>query len=151
MKWVVVVTRTEARIFNETNFELVAHLRSELGRLRNREMSYGKPGVAHGKFGGSTRYYNLTNERNPHEEAANQFAREVTEFLLAQKNRHRFDDLLIVSEPRMKGRLRGYLNKHLKGCTHYYDRDFGWLKPHTIRGVLSRAGLVTAWNPRVTA
>ena len=151
MKWVAIVTRTDARIFNDSNFQLVAHLRSELGRLRNRAMSYGKPGFSHGKFGGSTRHYNLTNEKNPHEDAADQFAREIAEFLRIQKNMSRFDELLVVAEPKMKGRLRLHFDKRLFGISHFYGTDLGRLGNEAVRRVLVKSGMVSPWNPRVTA
>jgi protein required for attachment to host cells len=153
IKWIAVVNRIEGKIFSEKSFQLLAHLKNELGRAKNRELTDGKPGQAGGKFAGSSGVHNLTGEKNPHEEAAVQFAKRMTRFFEEQLNLHRFDDLLLIAEPKMLGRLKIEMNTPLANRTKCLAKDLGKVNPVDLKKIISEAdtaGRVRPLNWRKT-
>jgi protein required for attachment to host cells len=123
IKWVVVVNRTEAKIFSEKSFRLIAELTNELGREKNRALTEDKPGLSRSRLGSRSSVYSLTGEKNPHEDVAVAFSKKVDAFLKKQLDLHRFDELVVVAEPKMMGRLKQNLDKKLQPITHWHARD----------------------------
>src|SRR6185437_13183338 len=80
-KWIVVADRIEARIYREKPFELVERVTNDLGREKNRALMTDKPGWSRSKLAQPSSTHSLTGEKNPHEEAAVQFARQLCRFL----------------------------------------------------------------------
>lgn len=130
--WIAVVTRTQARILDRRDFSLINTLNNELGRERNRAMSSDKPGVSRGKFAGNPSVHSLTGERNPHEEAAVSFARKVSFYLARNFSQHRFDDVLVVAEPKMMGRLRNNFPRALLENSEFQAKDLGRVSIHDL-------------------
>jgi len=84
---------------------------------RNSEVTRHHPGVAQY---GVTRPM-LDAGTNPHDLIAEQFARQITNFLDHEHKQGRFSELIIVAEPRFLGRVRREMSDELKKVTT------GWL------------------------
>lgn len=138
-KWVVVINRTSARVFS-AEFELIDQLRNPLGREKNRALKRDEPGIRHGKFKGTARVYNLTGEKNPHDDAAADFAKEVSQYLTKYYNLGLFDQLIIAAEPRMLGWLKSEMSKQLLDCAEWEPKDYGKLSPTYLRQKMLRSG-----------
>lgn len=145
MKWIVTVDRAEARIFKAKPFVRIQTLKNDLGREKSKAMTTDKPGMARSRLAQPSSTHALTGEKNPHEEAAVQFARRLARFLEHEGKAGRFDKLLVVSEPKMMGRIRKTLKKDIidncewlkKDLAHFTDHEIGevfglnWRKPVT--------------------
>lgn len=134
--WIVVCDRVSARVFSKKPFRLLLKMDNELGRERNRAMSTDKPGMSRAKFGRSSSVYALTGEKDPHEDAAKAFARKIAGYLDDQKNSKKFDELIIVAEPRMMGRIKTPMTKSLKEGAMFIAKDLGRAKPHQLEKAL---------------
>ncbi len=135
-QWVVILNRVQARIFDASDFSLIDTLVNELGRERNRVMATGKPGVSRGKFASNKMIHNLTREKNPHEEAALAFAKEVAEYLDKNLNLNRFSHVHLVAEPKMLGRVKKNLSKKILDLAEFQSKDLAHLSAHELRSVI---------------
>lgn len=140
LKWIVIVSRANARVFSEQRMNLIAELKNELGRTKNREMTTGKPGVGRNRMASRTSTHNLTGGKDPHEDAAVVFARRIGMFLTKQMNLGNFTGLLIVAEPRMMGHVKAAMGRKLAGRTEWLRKDFGKLKAHELKRALGGKG-----------
>lgn len=139
--WVVVADRVQARVFARHPFELLHVLNNPLGREKNRSLTTDKPGWARSRFSSPASTHALTGEKNQHEIAALQFAREIARFLEAKLIARRFDELLIVAEPKMLGRIRQMLPKVLVKQAQWLKKDFGKLSAHQIGQSLAQPSI----------
>ncbi len=124
-RWIAIVNRTDARIFSERPFKRVSQLKNLLGRTKNREMTKDKPSLNRAPFGGVKGIHGTRGEKNPHEDVAVAFAKQVSEYLRKAHAENQFDSLLVVAEPKMLGRVKSEFNKTVKGCTEWLGKDFG--------------------------
>ncbi len=131
-KWIVFVTRINARVFNAESWDAVIELKSSIGRAKNRELNTGKPGVSRGKFAGAKGVHGMTGEKSPHEDAAITFAKKVGVYLYKQKNLNKFHDLTIVAEPKMMGRIKKQMDKHLAREVKWIGKDLGKFTSHEL-------------------
>ncbi|MCC6278929.1 MAG: host attachment protein [Oligoflexia bacterium] len=115
LDWIVILNRTEARIFKRTAFNKPLRktrtVTNPLGREKNRALSRGKPGIDRLKVKGATTYHSMTREKNPHEDAAIQFAHKVAKLLDGERLKGTFESLIIVGDPRLTGHLRNELSQ----------------------------------------
>lgn len=74
----------------------------------------------------------MTGEKNPHEEASIQFARRLCEHLDDKRLNHEFNDLIIMAEPKMLGRIRAHMPKHLLANVQWRHQDLGHLSDYEI-------------------
>lgn len=139
MKWIAVVTRVNARIFRNGSFELVKELKNSEGRKKNRDLVSDKPGLDKSRYAGRFYPHSMTGEKDPHEESAVDFAKEVDEFLRKEMNRNQFDQLVVAAEPKMMGRLKSSMDKQLLKRTQWVPKDFGKLKTHELSDALGEA------------
>lgn len=135
-RWIVVVTRVEARVFEGREMVLKETLTNELGREHNRALTTDKPGVSRSRFSGVSHVHAMTGEKNPHEDAAIVFAKAVSMFLQKAQNRRQFESLLVFAEPKMMGRLRKYFSKSLLAVTDFQAKDFGHLGVNDLKSVI---------------
>ena len=124
-KWIVVANRISARIYSEKPFKAIATLKNPLGKERNRSLSYDKPGFSKAKFGGTSNTHSLTGEKDPHEDAALSFAKEIRDYLKEQTHQNKVDELLVVAEPKMMGRIRENLPKDILNKCKWLSKDLG--------------------------
>jgi protein required for attachment to host cells len=142
--WIVVAHRAGARILQHMGpnqgLRLIEQVEHEAGRRRSGEIDSDRPGMAYaraGKGGG----HPMNAEQSPHEHAAEQLARTLATALSRGRNENRFDQVVLVAEPRFLGILRGTLDPVTaslvsgtvgKDLAHVETRD---LAPH-LRDVL---------------
>ncbi|UOF02376.1 host attachment protein [Bdellovibrio reynosensis] len=114
--WIVVVNRTQAKVFACTNkrgdgIEFVTKLDNPRGRLRAQDINADKWGVFATLMSHGSRQ---EKKEGPTDRVAQEFAIKVSDFLdecLLQKN---FDDLILIAEPQFLGRLRNLLGREVK-------------------------------------
>ncbi len=129
--WFVVASRAGARILERkgrlAELSLVETLQNEAGRLKSSEIDTDRAGrsfdaVGHGR-------HPMEREESPHDRAAANFARELAERVLAGRNTHRFDQLVLVAEPRFLGLLRAALDHVSAGLViESVGKDFAHLQ-----------------------
>lgn len=119
MHWYIVASQIEARIFVRTSerpqLKLLQALPNPLGRVKKRDLirkqaghgvkSLGRLGAAH---------YSEPKRHDPHEEAMNQFAKEIVQFLERGKFKKSFNSLSIIAEPHLLGKIRSEMKTDLK-------------------------------------
>ncbi|MGZ3772664.1 MAG: host attachment protein [Pseudobdellovibrionaceae bacterium] len=113
--WIIVVNRSEARIFsydNKPNSEIqfVRKLDNPKGRLKAQDINASKPGILstpsiHGP--------RLEKAETPTQHVAQEFAKRVTEFLDVSLQRKDFDNVIVIAEPNFLGRLRNLFSQQL--------------------------------------
>ena len=124
-RWIVVANRTEARIYRDRPFKLIETLDNALGREKNRAMTTDKPSV--------------TGENDPHEDAARQFARRLGRFLELGNYSGRYDEIVLAAEPKMLGRIRSFIDRHLSRKIEWLRKDFGHLSDYEVSRVFGLA------------
>lgn len=132
-KWVAIVNRVEARIFDAEDMRRLYVLTNNIGREKNRAFTSGRPGVGRNRTGSKSSTHNMTGEKSPHDDAAIQFSRKVNLYLARRFNEHKFDHVIIAAEPRMMGWLREGLDKNLEGRSEWRPKDLGKLSDHELR------------------
>lgn len=130
-RWIAIVNRTDAKMFSERPFTRVAQLRNVLGRAKNREMTRGKQMLSRGSFAGSKGMH-AVGVKNPHDDAAVDFAKRIAEYLRKAYATNRFDDLMLVAEPKMLGWVKTEMDKNVIEVTEWVRKDLANLKPHEI-------------------
>jgi protein required for attachment to host cells len=133
--WIVVANRIEARIFRRRPFTLLHEFHDGLGREKNRAMTTDKPGMGRASFSQSSPH-TMTGEKNPHDDAAVQFARKICHFLKHKKDFQTYDDLEIYAEPRMMGFIRENMDKQVKLITQWLPKDFAYFSNHEVAKAL---------------
>jgi len=109
--WIVIGHRAGARIFEHkrpNELRLVSEIEHEQGRLENQAFDADRPGRAFDRHGAGRHAMGV--EEPPHERVAAAFARQVGDVLNTARNQNRFDELVIVAEPRFLGMLRTALD-----------------------------------------
>jgi protein required for attachment to host cells len=111
--WIVVGQRAGARILEQkrpgADLRLVSELDHPEGRLKSGEIDSDKPGTSFSSGPGPGRHP-MAPEETSHDRVVANFARELAEVLTRARNEHRFDQLVLVAEPRFFGLLRGKLD-----------------------------------------
>lgn len=133
--WVVVADAARARILASAGpndlHEIYAFTHPE-SRNHDGDLAEGGKGEVIESKGSSTR---RTEPKSlPTEKEAERFARAIAEFLEKHRQQENFEDLVLVAEPQMLGRLRGQLNSQTANCvTRSIDKDWTQQEPKTIR------------------
>lgn len=134
-KWnrAVVVDFEKARIFSRQPFELLDTIENPLAHERNTDLADDKQGVSRAKMGGPSSTHSLGNEKDPREDAAMDFSRHIASYLEALRTKNKLDSVLVVAEPKMKGRIKSQLSDPLLGITEWLDKDLGKLEAHELK------------------
>lgn len=116
--WIVVVNRSEAKIFEFNNkpnneVEFVKKLDNPKGRMRAQDINADKPGIFSNRVAHGPR---LVKRETPIQHVAQEFAKKVSDYLEASLMNESFDDLIIIAEPNFLGRLRNLFSKELSSC-----------------------------------
>lgn len=114
--WIVVVNRTEAKFYtyyNHRNSDLkfVTKIENPRGRLKAQEIDADKPGIFSSLLTYGPR---LVKKQTPTQRVAEEFAKEVAEFMENCRTKQMFDNLIIVAPPAFLGELRQKLSGPLK-------------------------------------
>lgn len=141
-KWIAIVNRIEARIFDGETMTLVHRLSNNLGREKNRAFTTGRPGVGRNRTAAKASTHNLTGEKNPHAEAAMQFARKVNLFLSKRLGEKAYETLLVSAEPRMKGWIKTKMPKAVSARCEWNSKDLNKLSDHDLKVLFLGKGAV---------
>lgn len=114
--WIVVANRTEAKVFEYTNkknsvVQYVTKLDNPRGRLRPIAINADRPGSFTSLQTHGTK---LEKQESPTERIAQEFAIKVVDFLEGERQKQKFDELVLISDPHFIGRLRGLVSKELR-------------------------------------
>jgi protein required for attachment to host cells len=143
--WVVVATNSELRVFSKAKknepLDLVQEEAHSEGRLGGHELVSDRPGRAFqnhtqshsGHQTGPLRHA-LTGEKDPKEQASDDWARKIAGILETGLERNRYEHLILVAEPRLAGRLHGHLTAEIrKRVSATYEKDFGgWISESSL-------------------
>ena len=113
--WILVADRSGARILGhtgpESGFYLVEEIEHPAGRLRSGDFLTERPGRVHDRMGDQR--HAVSNEDDPVEHAVAAFARDLAGRLRQAQLDGRYDRLVLVAGPKLLGKLRDSLDKHV--------------------------------------
>lgn len=135
LKWVAVVDRSEARIFDAETMGRIHTLKNSLGREKNRAFTTSKPGSARSRFGARASTHGLTGEKNPHDQVTIQFAKKLNAFLKKRLGEKRFERLILAAEPRMKGWIREGMDRSVNKLCEWKSKDFAHFSDHELKAI----------------
>jgi protein required for attachment to host cells len=111
--WVLVANSGQARILEMQRkpyeFHQVSELVSETQHLTNKEIVSDASGRVYRAQGPGT--HSMKPRSDPHENAEEQFSRGLAHKMQKAAELGRFDQLLLVADPKTLGRLRQHMNK----------------------------------------
>ena len=120
LTWILVADNTRARIFSadtpSSPLEEIEDFSHTEGRLHDREMTSDLPGRIKSTGGGGHAFEQPT---DPKKHEADNFAHSVAQYLEDAHNAHKFEQLLIVSDPSFLGLLRNQLSDHVKKLVQF--------------------------------
>lgn len=115
--WVLVANSGHARILEMQRkpyqFHQVTELVSESQHLTNKELVSDTSGRVYRAQGPGT--HSMKPRSDPHELAEEQFSRSLTQKVEKAAQLGRFDQLLVVADPKTMGRLRQQMNRAVAG------------------------------------
>jgi len=115
--WVLVANSGQARILEMQRkpyeFHQVTELVSESQHLTNKEIVSDASGRVYRAQGPGT--HSMKPRSDPHENAEEQFSRSLAQKMEKAARLGRFDQLLVIGDPRTMGRLRQRMNRSLAG------------------------------------
>lgn len=136
-KWIVVASRVRARIYKEKPFKNVATLDNPIGREKNKELTKDQPGISKVNFTRSANaHHSLGSEYNPHDDAANEFAKTIGRYLAKKHSLHHFKEALIIAEPKMMGKIKSELEDRVKDRCEWITKDYDNLSDHELGTLL---------------
>jgi protein required for attachment to host cells len=115
--WVLVANSGQARILEMQRkpyrFHQVSELNSETQHLTNKDIVSDASGRVYHTQGPGT--HSMNPRSDPHENAEQQFSRGLAQKMEKAARLGRFDQLLVVADPKTLGRLRQQMNKAVEG------------------------------------
>ena len=115
--WVLVANSGQARILEMQRkpyeFHQVTELVSEAQHLTNKEIVSDASGRVYHAQGPGT--HSMKPRSDPHENAEEQFSRGLAQKLEKAASLGRFDQLLVIADPKTMGRLRQQMRKSMAG------------------------------------
>ena len=140
-KWIAIVNRTEARIFDAQDMRKIYTLKNGAGREKNRAFTTGRPGFGRNRSLAKGSTHGLTGEKSPHDEVAKKFALKLNAYLQRRFLENQFESLLLSAEPRMQGWLKGGMEKTLKNRSEWKRKDLANLSDHEIKKLFLKPGI----------
>lgn len=132
-KWIVVINRVEARVYDSKDMRKLYVLTNSLGREKNRAFTTNRPFLGRNRSLSKSLTHNLDDEKSPHDEAAKKFAKKICLYLKKRFDEHRFGELLLVAEPRMHGWVEQSLDKKIADRSTWKASDLGHLSDHEMK------------------
>ena len=110
MSWILIASRTGARIIEKQGRELslVQELSHARGRLRDREVDSDRHGRSSSRTGAAS--HSFGQPESPHEHDAKSFARELAGSLRQGRMEGHYQRLVLIAEPHFLGLLRQALD-----------------------------------------
>ena len=125
--WFVVMSQKTVRILTidrDTNeLKQLKLFDNPLGRLRKHDLVKKQAGRGQKSIGRTGLiYYSESKRSDPHEDAALQFAKQITDYLELERQQKKFQSLTIVAEPRFLGKVRSSMSPSLKKLVKTWQR-----------------------------
>jgi protein required for attachment to host cells len=137
--WVLVADGTRARIFTK-NFKSLSNAMGQdfvADNLRDSEIYMDKPGRSFESSNSTRHAYQPRTDW--HEYQKQLFAKEICAILAKASENAEFDELIIISPPKMLGDIREYLGKQiLSKITAEIPKDISKLSEHDLLNYLER-------------
>ena len=115
--WVLVANSGQARILEMQRkpyeFHQVSELVSEAQHLNNKEIVSDASGRVYHTHGPGT--HSMNPRSDPHENAEEQFSRSLAQKMEKAAQLGRFDQLLVIADPKTMGRLRQQMTRSVSG------------------------------------
>lgn len=146
-KWIVIINRVEARVFDAEGMLRINVLQNAAGREKNRAFTTDKPFTGRSS-GLSKSLTHSVGESSPHDEVAKRFAKKIGNYLKKRFDEHLFESVVLVAEPRMHGWVNSALDDQLKKLATWESGDLGKLSDHELK--IHFLGKESAW-PRVAS
>lgn len=110
MSWILIASRTGARIIEKQGRELslVQELTHARGRLRDRDVDSDRHGRSSSRSGASS--HSFGQPESPHEHDAKGFARELAESLRQGRLEGHYQRLVLIAEPHFLGLVKQALD-----------------------------------------
>lgn len=139
--WFIVVNRKSAKIFEITDrpqaLNYLRTIRNPLGAIKNKLMRVAKPGYSRGKFVRNKSPHTLTHEKNPHEDAAIDFAKKLAHYLKSHKLHKDYLNLTIAAEPHMMGLVKKAIeHDHFNVNIRWLQKDLEKMTTDRLEGLL---------------
>lgn len=123
--WILVANRARGKLFQSNaainDFRFLREIEAPYGRTKDKDFRRDQPGRsfdsftrASGGHGTSSPRHSLGSELSQQDMAAIDFAKELAEILETGKISNQYDHLMLVSEPRFLGYLKGVLSEQVK-------------------------------------
>ncbi len=140
--WVVVAHRAGAQFFQKDGdeFTKIHEIPFPEGRGKERDLVSDRPGRAFdsytkasgGHLTGAPRHA-MTSRETPSEHATLAFSEIIAEWLETARKENKFNELMLVAEPRFMGRLEGKLSSSaLRVLVDKKEKDYSWLDERDI-------------------
>jgi protein required for attachment to host cells len=139
--WILVANRAGARLFENTGPGQGLSFKQEFphteGRLKNQEIISDRQGQAADTRGGG--HHSYENAVEPVEHLAQQFAKYLAQQLEHGRTEKRYEQLILVAEPRFLGHLRAVLSGPLLAMViASVDKDLGDIEARDLAGHIDR-------------
>jgi len=138
-KWYVVASSAEARIYqwDKTSSQVVCLIKLEhsANRMKGHELSSDRPGNNQSAGNGHGAYIE---KHHPKEYEAENFAIEISHYLINKKNGNHFTNLVIAASPHFHGLLNKHFDKNLtSSISGNIKKDLTSVKEDELRSVLA--------------
>ena len=113
-RWYVVANRVHAGLYVETSektFQPILHLFDQQARMSEKNLDSDAPGSSVSSAGSGSIHHSLDRRFHTREQHAIQFARRISEHLEQMRQQGRYDELVLVAEPKFLGLLKSSLSK----------------------------------------
>lgn len=115
--WIVVAHRGGAKIYQNSGIgkgiEMIEGLVNPAGMLKNQQIDSDKPGRTYASSVGGGRH-SVEPEESAHEHALTTFVKVLGKKLDKEGLQGLYDELVVVAEPHMLGKLRGEFTKNVE-------------------------------------
>jgi protein required for attachment to host cells len=139
--WILVANRAGARLFENSGPGMGLSFKQEFphseGRLKNQEITSDRQGQGPDTRGGGHHSYESAVE--PVEHLAQQFAKHLAQQLEHGRTEKRYEQLILVAEPRFLGHLRAALSSPILALViASVDKDLGDIDARDLAGHIER-------------
>ncbi len=117
--WYIIASQNKVKVFeevlNKKKLKVVKIFKNPLGRVRSHELikkQAGRGVKSSGRMGAV--HYSETKRHDPHEEAAKEFANQISNFLDLERQKSKFKFLSLAAEPKFLGKLKAAMGKRLE-------------------------------------
>lgn len=140
-EWILVLNQSEARVLGRErihdSLRFLWKRKNSLGRTRNRDMRYGRPGTERMSIKGSNISHSLQAENTPHQNARLAFVRKIASILDREGSKKSFEKLTVFCDSHLAGLLEKNLAPTVRRNIHWIHKNFSKLSDKEVENRLS--------------